>query len=111
MQDHQTTLQPTADLGDLPDTLAWRLHCPICTAGEIERGQLGEDGYLPYDPDNDDAGGDHEAVTVHSDLDAYGGPLGTRGGHVEIRLWCGAGHSFQLVIANHKGAEYIGVVG
>jgi hypothetical protein len=105
MQDHQTALQPTTDLGDLPDTLAWRLHCPVCSAPEIERGQLDEDGSRP-----DEAGGDHTAVTVHPDRDAYSSPLGTRGGHVEIRLWCAAGHNFQLVIANHKGAEYVGVV-
>jgi hypothetical protein len=99
MQDHQTALQPTTDLGALPDTLVWRLQCPVCAAPEIERGR----------PD-EDAGGDHTAVTVHLDRDAYGSPLGTRGGHVEIRLWCAAGHDFQLVIANHKGAEYVGIV-
>jgi hypothetical protein len=109
MQHHQTVLHPTSDLGELPETLTWRVQCPQCSAPEIERGALDETGSLPYDPD-DDSGGDHTAVTVHPDRDAHDSPIGTRGGYVEIRLWCGAGHNFRLIVANHKGAEYIAAV-
>ncbi|MFF3934209.1 hypothetical protein [Streptomyces hirsutus] len=49
-------------------------------------------------------------MTVHPDRDEYASPIGTRGGLVEIRMWCAGGHAFQLVVANHKGAEYVAVV-
>ncbi|MGW2550111.1 hypothetical protein [Streptomyces sp. NPDC001635] len=83
----------------------WRLQCPECAAPEIERGRLDENGYA-----DETSRGDAAAVTVHPDKDGYGSPLGTRGGYVEINLWCAAGHNFSLVVANHKGAEYVGVV-
>lgn len=107
MPSHHTVLQPTKDL---TEELAWRVQCPECSAPEIERGELDGTGALPYDPDDDAEGGDHTAVTVHPDRDAHDSPIGTRGGYVEIRLWCGMGHNFRLVVANHKGAEYLAVV-
>ncbi|GGS96373.1 hypothetical protein [Streptomyces violaceus] len=107
MPNHHTVLQPTKDL---PEELAWRVQCPECSAPEIERGELDETGALPYDPDDDADSGDHTAVTVHPDRDAHDSPIGTRGGYVEIRLWCGMGHNFRLIVANHKGAEYLAVV-
>jgi hypothetical protein len=75
---------------------AWQLSCPLCGADEVEQGPR--------------AGPDHTAVTVQPDRDGYDGPVGTRGGYVSIALDCAAGHAFELVIANHKGAEYVGVV-
>jgi hypothetical protein len=70
----------------------------------VEQGVLDEEGYRLEE------GGDHHAVTVHPDQDAYASPIGTRGGYVDVRLWCAAGHAFSLVVANHKGAQFIAVV-
>lgn len=52
---------------------------------------------------------DHLAVVVVPDNDDAPSPIGTRGGHVSISLACGCGHHFKLVIANHKGMEFIGI--
>jgi len=84
-----------------PDALAgtaasWQLCCPVCGAAEVEQGLH--------------SGGDHTAVTVRPDRDRYDSPVGTRGGYVSIALECSAGHQFDLVIANHKGAEYVAVL-
>lgn len=78
----------------------WMLHmpCPEC----------GEPGVEQTGPDPDDGG--EAAVTVHPDRDEYDSPIGTRGGYTQIDLWCPHGHSFALIIANHKGDEYIGAV-
>jgi hypothetical protein len=82
---------------NLPDAAAsWQLCCPVCGAAEVEQGVY--------------SGGDHTAVSVHPDRDAYNSPVGTRGGYVSIALECTAGHRFDLVIANHKGAEYLALV-
>ena len=82
---------------DLPGaSAAWLLHRPVCLSAEVEQG-LG-------------SGGDHSAVTVQPDRDRYDSPIGTRGGYISIELHCPYGHDFDLVIANHKGAEYVGVV-
>jgi hypothetical protein len=78
-----------------PKYLLWELRCPEC--GEIGVEQMGR-------------GGDHEAVTLHPDRDAYESPINTRGGYVRIELFCPSGHGFDLIIANHKGAEVIGIV-
>jgi hypothetical protein len=94
--DHTQALRPSPAVATPPGTLRWQVFCPICAAEEIDR--------VPAD------GGDHAAVVVQPDRDEYGGPLGTRGGHLEIRLECGSGHGFALVIANHKGAEFVGLV-
>lgn len=75
---------------------SWQLLCPVCRAAEVEQGLH--------------SGGDHTAVTIQPDRDRYDSPIGTRGGYVSIALGCGTGHEFDLVIANHKGTEYIGVV-
>jgi hypothetical protein len=56
------------------------------------------------------SGRDHAAVTLEPDRDGYDSPIATRGGYVSIGLSCPDGHEFDLVIANHKGAEYLGVV-
>ena len=53
---------------------------------------------------------DPESVTVHPDDDEYTSPLGTRGGWVEIDLYCSCGHTFALIIGNHKGQQEIGLV-
>jgi hypothetical protein len=47
---------------------------------------------------------------IQPDRDGYDSPIGTRGGYVSVALGCGAGHEFYLVIANHKGAEFIAVI-
>jgi hypothetical protein len=49
-------------------------------------------------------------ISVHPDRDQYASPLGTRGGFLGVALTCADGHRFDLVIANHKGTEFIGVV-
>lgn len=109
MQPHDKTLSPASHTAG-PGTLIWQLACPECAALEIERGSFDEEaGEVAYDPD-DERSSDETSVTVHPDRDSYSSPIGTRGGFVEIRMWCGAGHAFQLVVANHKGAEYVAVV-
>lgn len=109
MQNPQTVLQPSEAFAR-PNGMQWRLHCPECGAEEIERGDFDEaTGQAPYDPD-DDSGGDEASVTVHPDNDSYDSPFGTRGGYVEVRMWCAGGHAFRLIVANHKGAEFIGVL-
>lgn len=79
-----------------PETLAtpdpvnacWLLVCPECGEEWIE------------DPDS--------TAIVHPDRDQYDSPLNTRGGWVQINLVCSRGHTFALVIANHKGVHMIG---
>lgn len=90
---------PIVENRDLPGVY-WMLHmpCPEC----------GEAGVEPTGPDEGD--GDHRAVTVHPDRDEYDSPIGTRGGYTQIDLWCPVGHQFALIIANHKGDEYIGAI-
>ncbi|MFH8581647.1 hypothetical protein [Streptomyces zaomyceticus] len=110
MQPHEKALSP-ATMTASPGTLIWQLACPECGATEIERGDFDEEaGTVPYDPDDETPGGDEKSVTVHPDKDSYSSPIGTRGGFVEIRMWCAGGHAFQLIIANHKGAEYLAAV-
>ena len=88
---HGTALRPASEDG--ADWLSWRLACPECGSGSVDR-----------------HGGDAAAVTVHPDRDHYDSPIGTRGGYVSVALLCPAGHGFDLIIANHKGAEFIGIV-
>jgi hypothetical protein len=95
MADHFDVLTPhTGDLGNL----TWQLCCPNCGSDVVDRSVYG--GY----------GGDHDAVAIEPDKDDYVSPIGTRGGFVQIDLVCSASHRFNLIIANHKGAEFIGVV-
>ncbi|WP_159046397.1 hypothetical protein [Streptomyces sp. MMG1121] len=75
--------------------MQWQLNCPACGIAEVEQGEVGAD---------------HEAVTVHPDRDSGGSPLGTRGGYLSVELTCAAGHGFDFVVSNHKGAEFVGVV-
>ncbi|UYB40587.1 hypothetical protein SLV14_003233 [Streptomyces sp. Je 1-4] len=75
--------------------MQWQLKCPACGIEEVEQAE---------------AGGDHEAVTVHPDRDDYDSPLGTRGGYVSVELSCAAGHGFDFIISNHKGNEFVGVI-
>jgi hypothetical protein len=70
---------------------AWQLACPEC--GETEIGAP-----------EDDSG-----VATHSGRDEDS-PLGTRGTYTEFRFRCRAAHRFRLIVAQHKGAEFIGVV-
>lgn len=88
LRDHAQALQPVTV--DVPDVLQWQIHCPRCAAPEIEGGRRGD--------------------VVHPDDDVAVSPLGTRGGHVSADMQCGAGHEFQLVVANHKGAAYVGIL-
>jgi hypothetical protein len=73
-------------------TTVWQLRCPECGEDCVER-----------------LGGDDASVTVVSDRDEYDSPIGTRGGFVCVKLFCSTGHGFDLIIANHKGLEFIGV--
>lgn len=73
----------------------WQLNCPRCGDQMIDREN--------WEPD-------HLAVTVHPDRDQRDSPLGTRGGYVQVDLQCSEGHHFALIIANHKGMEFLGVV-
>lgn len=95
MRDHSDVLTPdTGHLGEL----VWQLLCPYCGSDIVDRSVYG--GY----------GGDHEAVYIEPDKDDYTSPIGTRGGFVQVDLFCPANHRFNLIIANHKGAEFIGLV-
>jgi hypothetical protein len=85
------------------DGLHWLLHMPCPECGEFTVEQTGPD-------DGGDYGLDHTAVTIHTDQDSYDSPIGTRGGYTQVDLWCPAGHRFALIVANHKGEEYIGCV-
>lgn len=78
---------------DVAGRIAYQMACPQCGDRCIDR-----------------LGGDDASVTVTPDRDACDSPIGTRGGFVLIRMFCPAGHGFDLVIANHKGCEYLGVV-
>lgn len=80
------------------------ISCCVCGEQGLDRFNLLEDEY---------AHGDHNAVTTFEDRD-YDypeslNPLRTRGGFTVIGLICPMGHVQQLVIGNHKGAEYIGL--
>ena len=89
---HDQILMPVSNLDGLCN---WQLNCPHC--GEVN-------------VDRVDMAPDHLAVTVHPDRDKYESPIGTRGGYVQIDLQCPHGHAFALIIANHKGFEFIGIV-
>lgn len=93
MKSHQQVLTPT-DSNKPGLNLRWQVGCPTCGAEEVDR----------------ETGRDHESVMLHPDRDDYDSPIGTRGGYVQIDLTCAEGHEFALVIANHKGAEVVGVV-
>jgi hypothetical protein len=70
-----------------------QLRCPECGETNIDRKDYSDSG----------------AVTVFPDRDDFDSPIGTRGGYVQIELFCINGHRFALVIANHKGEEMIGL--
>lgn len=91
---HANTLVPT-DSASESWNLQWKLMCPACGISEVEQAA---------------AGGDHGAVTVQPDRDDYDSPLGTRGGYVRVDLTCAAGHGFALIVGNHKGEEFVGVI-
>lgn len=97
-QEHQV-LEPGAPFAGAMG-LSWQVLCPKCTDRQPNIDRIGSDG--EYGPDE-------RAVIVHPDRDEYSSPLGTRGGWVEIQLTCGF-HNFSLVVANHKGEEYIGIM-
>jgi hypothetical protein len=65
---HNQVLIPQDRAGSEPRQkyLLWELHCPECSEIGVE--QMGR-------------GGDHEAVTLHSDRDTYDSPINTRGGY------------------------------
>lgn len=94
MTQERQILESAPHMGGV-EAIVWLLHCPVCGDDCVE--QMGP------------GGGDHTAVTVHPDRDSYDSPIGTRGGYVAVQLFCPAGHGFDLIIANHKGQEYIGV--
>jgi hypothetical protein len=70
-------------------------YCPDCGSPDIDR---------------DPGQRDHDAITVHPDRDNYDSRIGTRGGYAQVALCCTRGHAFNLILANHKGAEYVAVV-
>ena len=78
-----------------PD-LMWHIHCPTCGDSTMDRAGP--------------SGGDHTAVTLHPDRDAYESPIETRGGYLRVELHCPAGHHHALIVANHKGSEYLALV-
>lgn len=80
---------------DNPLRLCWDIHCPTC--GEQTMDRVGH-------------GGDHTAVTVYPDRDAYDSPIGTRGGYLRVELCCPAGHYHALILANHKGDEVLALI-
>lgn len=98
-QQQPTRHLPVAENRNTPG-MHWLLHLPCPECGEPGVEQTG----------SDIGGGDHEAVTVYPDRDEYDSPIGTRGGYTRIDLWCSMEHHFALIIANHKGTEYIGAV-
>lgn len=77
-----------------PTKLQWQVQCPVCATSNVER-----------EPFMDD----DASVTLHPDKDDYASPIGTRGGFVEVNLACESQHRFQIIVANHKGAEFVGV--
>ena len=82
----------------IPSSRGFQVLCPLCGEVGVEQGHS----------DRDDQ--EQDAVTVHPDRDEYESPIFTRGGYTEIRLWCSAGHRFALIIANHKGAQFLDAV-
>jgi hypothetical protein len=73
----------------------WQVLCPVCRNECVEQqGPTGE----------------ASAVTVHEDRDEYDSPIATRGGYTQIKLHCPDGHGFDLIVANHKGCQFIGLV-
>lgn len=82
-----------------------------CRAGAERRAYGGKPSAPRAAPKNVElgAGLDYEAVTVHSDRDSQGGPLGTRSGFISVELTCAAGHGSDFIIGNHKRAEFVGV--
>ncbi|ETA00755.1 hypothetical protein CcI6DRAFT_03788 [Frankia sp. CcI6] len=92
MNPHPQVLVPD---GTTADGLQWQLRCPSCGADTVDRADFAED---------------HRAVTVFPDRDDYDSPIGTRGGYVQVDLQCPVGHRFALIVANHKGAEFVAVV-
>lgn len=79
--------------------------CPNCGESAIDRYKKDDPEYYPM------AASDHEAVTVHPDRDNYepGNPLRSRGGWVQIDLFCPCSPDDVLVLAigNHKGTEQL----
>jgi hypothetical protein len=92
MNPHPQVLVPSAPHAA---ELQWQVLCPHCGDAAVDRAD-----FVP----------DHKAVTVYPDRDEYDSPIGTRGGYVQIDLQCMVGHGFALVVANHKGAEFLAVV-
>ena len=78
-----------------PAQLRWQVQCPVCATSNVER-----------DPFMDD----DASVRLNPDKDEYASPIYTRGGFVEVSLACEVGHGFKIIVANHKGAEFVGVV-
>ena len=71
----------------------WQLACPECAETEIEQ------------PEDTGAPG----VATHPAKDG-GSPVGTDGGYTEFQFRCRACHQFRLIVAPHKGTQFIGVV-
>lgn len=75
--------------------IVWQLQCPICGEPVIEQ--------------QSNLGGEAACVTVQPDRDEYDSPIGTRGGYAKIQTFCGNGHGIDIIIANHKGCQFIGL--
>jgi hypothetical protein len=87
LRGHAEVLLPAK--ADLPETLQWQVHCPHCADAGIER------GIAPAETVVDRAIGTRPSPIVGDD------------GWVSVSPHCAAGHGFDLVVSNHKGAEYI----
>lgn len=87
LRPHAEAVQPVK--ADLPETLQWQVHCPRCADAGIERGIA------------------HAETVVDRAIGTRPSPIVGDNGWVSVSLHCAAGHGFELVVANHKGAEYI----
>ncbi|MGW6912540.1 hypothetical protein ACWGB8_01760 [Kitasatospora sp. NPDC054939] len=81
---HAATLRPDSDGSD---TILWQVHCPRCADAGVERGLPGED-----------------EQPARADADPG------RARDVWVDMYCAAGHVFHVIVANRKGAEFIGIV-
>jgi hypothetical protein len=89
LRGHTEVLLPAK--ADLPESLQWQVRCPRCADAGIER------GIAPAETVVDRAVGTRPSPIVGDD------------GRVSVSLYCAAGHGFDLVVSNHRGAEYISI--
>ena len=104
------------DLSGLTTGLGLEIFCPECGNASDRASAYGSGPHsLPGDASvlvapNRWGDGDHQSVTVHQDRDDRDAPNGLRGGYVQIDLCCASGHEYALIVGNHKGSEFVGLV-